>query len=79
MNDAPEDSEIRDTEEIDPGEPISAWRDLSTTLRADSSCGSGVTAITPTHTVLNSHGHEILVANAKFLEQTSTQQLNLAE
>jgi hypothetical protein len=24
MNDAPEDSEIRDTEEIDPGEPISA-------------------------------------------------------
>jgi hypothetical protein len=38
-----------------------------------------LTAITPTHTVLNSHGHEILVANAKFLEQTSTQQLNLAE
>jgi hypothetical protein len=33
-----------------------------------------LTAITPTHTVLNSGVHEILVANATFLEQTSTQQ-----
>jgi hypothetical protein len=41
---------------------------------------SGIlTAITPTHTVLNSQGHEIFVANARFLEQTSTQQLKLAE
>ena len=36
---------------------------------------SGIlTAITPTHTVLTNGGHDILVANAKFLEQTSTQQ-----
>ena len=35
---------------------------------------SGIlTAITPTHAVLNSEGHEILVANSTFLEQTSTQ------
>jgi small-conductance mechanosensitive channel len=41
---------------------------------------SGIlTAITPTHTVLNSHGQEILVANATFLEQTSTQQQKVAE
>jgi hypothetical protein len=41
---------------------------------------SGIlTAITPTHTVLNSQGYEILVANARFLEQTSTQQLDLAK
>jgi hypothetical protein len=33
-----------------------------------------LTAITPTHMVLNSEGHEILVANSTFLEQTSTQQ-----
>jgi small-conductance mechanosensitive channel len=33
-----------------------------------------LTAITPTHAVLYSEGHEIHVANAKFLEQTSTQQ-----
>jgi small-conductance mechanosensitive channel len=36
---------------------------------------SGIlTAITPTHAVLYMEGHEILVANAKFLEQTSIQQ-----
>jgi small-conductance mechanosensitive channel len=36
---------------------------------------SGIlTAITPTHAVLSAEGHEILVANAKFLEQTSIQQ-----
>jgi hypothetical protein len=43
---------------------------------------SGIlTAVTPTdtHTVLNSERHEILVANGTFLEQTSTQRLNLAE
>lgn len=33
-----------------------------------------LTAITPTHTVLTDGGREILVANATFLEQTSTQQ-----
>ena len=33
-----------------------------------------IIAFTPTHTVLNSGGHEILVANAKFLEQMSVQQ-----
>src|ERR1700733_11598563 len=33
-----------------------------------------LTAITPTHAVLYSEGHEIHVANARFLEQTSTQQ-----
>jgi small-conductance mechanosensitive channel len=33
-----------------------------------------LTAITPTHTVLYSEGQEIHVANAKFLEETSTQQ-----
>ena len=38
-----------------------------------------LTAITPTHTVLNSEGHEIYVANATFLERTSTQQINVAE
>jgi hypothetical protein len=41
---------------------------------------SGIlTAITPTHTVLNSGVREILVANARFLEQTSTQDLALPE
>jgi small-conductance mechanosensitive channel len=30
-------------------------------------------AITPTHTVLQSEGHETLVPNKTFLEQTSTQ------
>jgi len=35
-----------------------------------------LTAVTPTHAILNSEGHEILVANARFLEQTSTQSLN---
>jgi Conserved TM helix/Mechanosensitive ion channel len=36
---------------------------------------SGIlTAITPTHAVLSTDGHEILVANAKFLEQTTIQQ-----
>jgi hypothetical protein len=41
---------------------------------------SGIlTAITPTHTVLNSQGYEILVANARFLEQTSTQHVDLAK
>ena len=35
---------------------------------------SGIlTAITATHTVLNSEGQEILVANSTFLEQTSKQ------
>jgi len=34
-------------------------------------------AITPTHTVLNNEGQEIIVSNASFLEQTSTQQLDL--
>jgi small-conductance mechanosensitive channel len=38
-----------------------------------------LTAITPTHTVLSSEGHKIHVANATFLEQTSTQQLDVAE
>jgi Conserved TM helix/Mechanosensitive ion channel len=39
-----------------------------------------LTAITSTHTVLSSGVHEILVANAKFLEQTSTtQEVNLPE
>jgi small-conductance mechanosensitive channel len=33
-----------------------------------------LTAITPTHTVLTNAGQEILVANSKFLEQTSTRQ-----
>jgi Conserved TM helix len=33
-------------------------------------------AITPTHTVLYSEGTEILVANARLFEQTSTQPLN---
>ena len=32
-----------------------------------------LTAITATHTVLNSEGHEILVANSTFLERTSKQ------
>ena len=35
---------------------------------------SGIlTAITATHTVLNSEGQEILIANSTFLEQTSKQ------
>ena len=34
-------------------------------------------AITPTHTILHSEGREILVPNKTFLEQTSTQQLDL--
>jgi small-conductance mechanosensitive channel len=38
-----------------------------------------LTAITPTHTVLNSGIEEVLVANARFLEQTSTQHANLPE
>jgi hypothetical protein len=38
---------------------------------------SGVlTAIGPTHAVLFNEGREIFVANAKFLEQTSTQNVN---
>jgi hypothetical protein len=41
---------------------------------------SGIlTAITPTHTVLSGEGHEIHVTNATFLEQTSSQQLDVAE
>jgi small-conductance mechanosensitive channel len=36
-------------------------------------------AITPTHTVLHSEGHKILVPNKTFLEQTSTQRLDLTE
>jgi hypothetical protein len=38
-----------------------------------------LTAITPTHAVLNSGVHQILVANATFLEQTSIQNVNLSE
>jgi Conserved TM helix/Mechanosensitive ion channel len=38
-----------------------------------------LTAITPTHTVLNSGIEEVLVANARFLEQASTQHVNLPE
>jgi len=40
---------------------------------------SGIlSAITPTHAVLSSEGTEIFVANARFLEHTSTQPLNPA-
>jgi small-conductance mechanosensitive channel len=38
-----------------------------------------LTSITATHAILSSEGHEILVANATFLKQTSTQQLKVAE
>jgi small-conductance mechanosensitive channel len=41
---------------------------------------SGVlAAITATHTVLNSEGNDILIANTTFLEQTSTQEHKLTE
>jgi len=33
-----------------------------------------LTAITPTHIILNSEGHEITVANAMFLKHSSLQQ-----
>jgi hypothetical protein len=41
---------------------------------------SGIlTAITPTHTVMNSQGHEIFIANATFLEHPSSQSEEVAE